>query len=247
MKSEVIFYIEGTNYDFNGIKVTLKSLREHYSGKITVLYKDVDDRLINLVTASEAIPYDCSSFKVTFKTSPYNNKVLYSFLYLKNYSNLEGTDKVLICDISDVYFKINPFSLLSSQNKFTMFLEDKTFEFCECNSTWMEICYNSHILDLVKHKVVINAGIYLSPFNSLKEFLQLMVNEMSHVLGKINYPIVEQALVNKLIYVDNFEVILDSKNVNNMAQQIKTDINNNINHQYKVFPQIKEFLYKLYE
>ena len=69
---------------------------------------------------------------------------------------------------------------------------------------------------------------------------------MAKIFAKINYPIVEQAIVNKLIYFDGVECYLDSINVNNMAQQVKIKANNKINHQYKVFPKLKKELYAIY-
>jgi hypothetical protein len=127
-----------------------------------------------------------------------------------------------------------------------LFLEDKTFKNCECNSTWINICYNPAVLEPMLESIVINAGLYLSPYSQLVDFLYEITNEMSTILGKINYPIVEQAIVNKLIYVDKTVCILESNHVNNMAQQIKTKADNKINHQYKVFPKIKSELYNKY-
>ena len=71
-----VCYIEGTNYDLSGIKVTFKSLREHYNDLITVLYKSVDEKLLTFLRSQNVNCIDCSEYKVTFNTSPYNNKVI---------------------------------------------------------------------------------------------------------------------------------------------------------------------------
>jgi len=242
-----LFYIEGVGYDFDGIKVTIKSLREYYKGKAIALCKDVDKQLLVFLTKNDIECIDCSAYKVLFKTSPYNNKVLYSYLFLKQ--NLEQYKQynVLLCDIGDVYFKTNPFCLCSEHSMpLTLFLEDKPFINCECNSTWIRVCYNQHVLEKIKNNIVINAGLYLSSYLRLLEFFKLMVDEMSLIFGKVNYPIVEQAVVNKLIYVNKVECVLDSENVNNMAQQVKTKADNKINHQYKVFPELKKEIYNIY-
>ena len=240
-----VCYIEGTNYDLSGIKVTFKSLREHYNDLITVLYKSVDEKLLTFLRSQNVNCIDCSEYKVTFNTSPYNNKVIYSYLFLRKNKDVLQNHTILLCDISDIYFKCNPFDLFTGQ--FTLFLEDKNFRHCDCNSTWINICYGPVVLNSMLDKIVVNAGIYLSNYFELLEFMQLMVKEMSVILGKINYPIVEQAIVNKLVYFDNAKCFLDSCNVNNMAQQIKTSTDNNINHQYKVFPSIKDELYLKYD
>jgi hypothetical protein len=244
MNNLCISYIEGTSYDFSGIKVTFKSLKEHYQGPLVVLYKNIDNKLLNFLAEQNIEAIDCSSYKVTFDTSPYNNKIIYTYLYFKKNCNLLKNKIILFCDISDIYFKCNPFELYSEQLQ--MFLENKPFSKCECNSTWINVCYDYQTLELIKNNIVINAGLYLSPFNQLFEFLKLITNEMSQIFSKINYPIVEQAIVNKLIYIDNIDCVLNSSDVNNMAQQVKIKADNKINHQYKVFPEIKEKLYSIY-
>ena len=247
MNNLCLFYIEGIKYDFSGIKVTIKSLREHYREKIIVLYKGIDEKLLLFLMQHDVECINCSEYNVIFKTSPYNNKVLYSFLFLKRNIELYKHYDVMLCDIGDVYFTINPFSLrVNEKQPLVLFLEDQPFKDCECNSTWITVCYNQHILEKINNCIVINAGIYLASYLHLFEFFSLMVNEMSQIFSRINYPIVEQAIVNKLIYVDKINCILDSQNVNNMAQGIKTDVNNKINHQYKVIPKIKLDLYEQY-
>lgn len=244
MKTKCLFYIEGLNCDLFGIKVTIKSLREYYKDDITVLYQNIDKILLDFLFSQNVNCINCSDYSVKFKTSPYNNKVLYSFLYLKKESHVIKDHLILLCDISDVLFKCNPFELYTG--KMTLFLEDKPFTNCECNSTWIRICYNNEVLSRIENEIVINAGLYLSSYNSLFKFFELIINDMAKIFAKINYPIVEQAIVNKLIYFDGVECYLDSINVNNMAQQVKIKANNKINHQYKVFPKLKKELYAIY-
>lgn len=244
MKTNCLFYIEGADCDLSGIKVTIKSLREHYNGNVTVLYQNISNLLLDFLFSQEVHCVDCSDFKVLFKTSPYNNKVLYSFLYLKKEAESLEDCLILLCDISDVLFKCNPFELFTG--KLTLFLEDKPFKDCECNSTWMKICYENKVLFELKDNIVVNAGLYLSKYQDLFKFFELMVKDMSEIFYRINYPIVEQAIVNKLIYFDKVECYLDDVNVNNMAQQIKTKADNKINHQYKAFPKLKKEIYNIY-
>jgi hypothetical protein len=248
MNKLCLFYIEGIEYDFSGIKVTIKSLREHYKEKIIVLHKNIDERLLQFLIQQDVECIDCTDYNVLFKTSPYNNKVLYLFLFLKRNIEKYKHYDVMLCDIGDVYFTIDPFSICVNQKQpLVLFLEDQPFKDCKCNSTWIAICYNQQILEKINNCIVINAGIYLASYLHLFEFFSLMVKEMSYIFSRINYPIVEQAIVNKLIYIDKINCILDSQNVNNMAQGIKTEANNKINHQYKVNPKIKLGLYKHYD
>jgi hypothetical protein len=244
-KQLVVMYMEGQKYDFSGIKVTIKSLREYYKGDISVILKNVDDRLIEFLNSQNIQVVDAKLFDVLFQTSPYNNKIIYIHLFLEKYKESLKDHDIFYCDMNDVYFKINPFEL--PHDDVWLSLEDLTFNDCDTNKTWCMVCYGQNVFDIVKHNIVINSGLILGNFSSISLFYQKIIHEMSKVLAKINYPITDQMIVNKLIYVDNFKCILDSKNVNNMAQGIKNQINNKINHQYKVNIDIKNELYNKYE
>lgn len=244
MKNLFISYIEGTNYDFSGICVTFKSLREYYQGKIVVLYKNVDGKLLSFFQKHQIEAIDCASYKVTYNTSPYNNKIIYTYLYLKKNLELFKDYLLLFCDISDVYFKCNPFELY--KNKLTVFCEDLTFEQCNTNKIWASVCYGDAVYNQVKENVVVNSGIILANFKDMLNCFKLMLKDMSQILARINYPTTDQIILNKLIFIDQLEACIDSQNVNNMAQKIKTKADNKINHQYKVFPELKKELYTIY-
>lgn len=243
--NQTFFYIEGTNYDLSGIKVTIKSLKEHSSCEITVLYKNIDSKLKDYFKSENINYLDCSSFKVTFNTSPYNNKIIYTYLYFKRNKEILKNSKLLFCDISDVFFKCDPFDLYA--NKLTVFSEDLTFSECDTNKTWANICYGQDMFEKCKTKTVINSGIIIASFDEMLSCFDLMLKDMAIILTRLNYPTTDQIILNKLIYIDNIPCFIDFTNANNMAQQIKTDVNNKINHQYKVFPQIKQMLYSKYE
>ena len=246
MNKASIFYIEGQNCDIPGIKVTIKSLKEHFSGKLIVLHKNVNAELILFLSMQSVSCVDCSNFKVLFNTSPYNNKIIYTYLYLKeNITNLQH-HTIMFCDISDVYFKTDPFSLYN--NKLTVFSEDLTFGECNTNKTWSEVCYSKDVTTKLKDKLVINSGIILASFNDLMKCFKLMLHEMSIILARYNYPTTDQIILNKIIYIDNqLDCNIDYDNVNNMAQGIKIKADNKINHQYKVIPEIKKLLYSYYD
>ena len=93
----VIFYYEGPSEDIRGIKVTIKSLREHYTGKIVLLHNNVSEVLLSFVKTQNVECVVCSSYKVLFKTSAYHNKLIYTFLYFKKSTHLTNWN-VLVCD-----------------------------------------------------------------------------------------------------------------------------------------------------
>lgn len=241
----VMMYIEGLSYDFSGIKVTIKSLREYYKGRISVVYNNIDSRLINYLKSENVELTHANIFGKVYKTSPFNNKVIYNYLYIRKFIDSLSNYKILCCDISDIYFKCDPFDLLN--DKMLLTLESKTIGDCPTNKDWIKICYNDDVLHCIKDKKVINAGLIFGTSDQLNDFYGYMIKDMEQIINKIHYPIVEQAIVNKLIYYDKIDVELTSDSINHLAQRVKDDIDNKINHQYKAFPLLKEKLYKLYE
>ena len=237
--------MEGQNYDFSGIKVTIKSLKEHYNGEITVIVKNVDDRLLGFLREYDINIINSSDYNVIFNTSPYNNKIIYIHLYFEKYKESLKDYEILYCDMNDVYFRTNPFNLKYDSLWFG--LENLEIGKCQTNSIWCSVCYGNDILNLMKDNIVINSGIIMGHFSEIRNLYSLMIRDMSRILYKINYPITDQIIVNKLVYVDKLSCTLDSINVNNLAQGIKTDINNLLNHQYKVNNEHKNILYKKYE
>lgn len=244
-KNLVTMYIEGTNYDFNGIKVTVKSLREHYKGDIVVLYNGVDASLIHFLNEYDVLCIDCSDYKVLVKTAPYNNKIIYTFMYFDKYQEDYKDYNILCCDISDLYFTENPFNL--QQPDIYLSLEDNKIGSCPTNNTWIIICYGSAIAHQMKDEVIINGGIVLGTFNQFFRLYKLVLDDMAKILTVTNYPVTDQAIINKLVYVNHEKCYLDSVNVNNLAQQVRNDIDNKINHQYKCFPELKSLLYDRYQ
>lgn len=241
----IIMYIEGTNYDFNGIKVTIKSLREHYRGDIVVLCNKVDTPLILFLNEYNVLCIDCSHYEVLVKTAPYNNKIIYTFMYFEKYQETYNDYNILCCDISDLYFTENPFNL--QQPDIYLSLEDNRIGSCPTNNAWINVCYGSAIAHQIKDEVIINGGIVLGTFYQFFRFYKLVLDDMAKILTVINYPVTDQAIINKLVYVDREKCYLDSTNVNNLAQQIRNTIDNKINHQYKVYPELKSELYNRYK
>jgi hypothetical protein len=241
----VLYHYEGINDSIDGIKVTLKSLKEYYNGKIVVLYKNVSNKLINFLSDQKVELVDCSNYKIIYQTSPYNNKIICSFLYLRDNKEILQNYNILISDISDFYFKDNPFSL--QQKELVLSLEDKEIKNCEVNTTWADICYGKDVRSKMQNNIVINGGFVLGTYSQVYSLYDSVLKDMANILSRVNYPITDQIIINKLVYLDNIPCSLDSKNINHLSQGIKTNIENKINHQYKVNPTYTKKLYSLYE
>ena len=73
-----------------------------------------------------------------------------------------------------------------------------------------------------------------------------MVEDMAVILTKINYPITDQAIVNKLVYYNKIECELNKTDIANFSQSPDLDLTYKINHQYKVNKKHTKFLYDKY-
>lgn len=251
----IIMYIEGGNYDLSGIKVTLKSVRQYYTDEIVVICKDVDTALLDFLQSQNVTVRDGDEFPVLYKTSPYNNKIIYIHLFLQKYKQDYENFRVFYCDISDVYFRCNPFAIFDkvrnqfyTETKGLIFsLEDKTISECATNTYWSNICYGESITSRMGNSTVINSGLIWGDIDSIVDLYAHMIQEMTVILSRINYPTTDQIIVNKLVYIDNIACVLTSSFVNNLSQKVRNNIDNLINHQYKVYPDLQYKLYTKYE
>ena len=245
MNTLVIHYFEGQSHSFPGIEVTIKSLREVYQGEVVVLGKNVNPLLVEFLSKHKITFIDCETYPVAFKTSPFNNKILYTYLYLKKHKEVLNKKTILFCDIGDMYFADNPFAAISFDELYFS-LESIPIKKCDVNKTWLEICYNTAITRTIEENIVINSGFILGTFPSLFNLFDLMVKDMSKIFAKINYPITDQAIVNKLVYFDQIECNLGKDQVYNLSQAEKPTLSNTVTHQYKVSKPLTEFLYSKY-
>lgn len=244
MSEVVIHYFEGNTETFPGIQVTIKSLREVYSGEIIFLYKNISNKLKDFLVQQNVNLVDCSTYKVLFDTSPYNNKIIYTYLFLREREQELQKSKVLFCDVGDVYFTSSPFSI--QEDKLLFSLETDSISSCEVNRTWLNICYGEGVTKAIENNIVINSGIILGTFTQIKNLFNNMLDDMSRILAKINYPITDQAIVNKLVYFNKIDCVLNNTDITNFSQSPDRDITNKINHQYKVNKQHTEVLYDRY-
>ena len=241
----VLHYYEGNTETFPGIEVTIRSLREVYNGSIIVLCNNVSEKLIAFLEKHNVTTINCTSYEVKYKTSPFNNKIIYAYLFLRaEKEKLKSTD-ILFCDIGDMYFQINPFNLLNKN--IYVSLETNQIKECPVNREWLNICYGNDITKVIETNIVINSGFILASYEQLLKLFQNMTNDMSQIFSKINYPITDQAILNKLVYYDNIECCLGEKDIINISQyKGPLKFGKNIIHQYKVNKALTQSIYQHY-
>lgn len=257
--NEIITY--GKGYDLsNGIKTFIKSSKP-FCDKLTVICSDLSSSLlrfleeqnVNVVSSVDI----ASRFNVDETISPYTLKVIYFYLYAKH---LCTSTNVYLCDFTDIYFQKNLFELITNGCTYVT-SENQIIKNCQTNSTWLNLCYNSDIFNLLKHKEILNGGSILGSLSSCISTLKEMCNDMGQIISRIgNYQNIDQACLNKVVYFDKRRFnILNKLQIANLAhhstakvEYIKNNISVNeiipyVIHQYDVIKPLEKFLYEQFE
>jgi hypothetical protein len=253
--NEIITY--GQGYKLSpGIRTFIKSAKNHCrtltlisSGLTKELIAFLEDNNVNIIDAQQL----ADKYNIQTSLSPYTLKVIYFYLYCKHYST---SSKVYLCDLTDVYIQKSPFDLITN-NKPYVASENFNISSCATNATWLTLCYNTDIYNLVKKYEIINGGSILGNIESVTNLLKEMCADMTYVISRIgNYQNIDQAVLNKIIYFDQHRYnILKNFEIANLAHFEKADVDltnslikvNNeepcVIHQYDVIKSLENYLY----
>ena len=243
--NEIIAF--GAKYKLtDGIKVFVKSAKKHCD-KLTVIVLDIQPDLQDFLLQEGVNVVDGNAFaekyKIDTRLSPYTLKTLYFYLYLKH-----GTisDKVYMCDFTDIFVQRSPFELIKNDKAYVT-SENHEIGECETNSTWINICYNADIFNLLKNREILNGGNILGARSGCLYLLDEMVKDTTGVISrKGNYQNIDQAILNKVVYFDAFSYnILRNQEIVNLAYSSSmTDFSNvYVIHQYDVNKELEKRLY----
>lgn len=216
--NEIVTY--GQNYALNdGIKKFVDSAVKTGANVVVILNKvqpEVKEYILQYKNArcvnAEKI---ASTYNVDLNLSPYTLKVIFFYLYCKHLSHAEN---VFLCDFTDVFFNKDVFN--KQYTKPVVFGEGVEIGSCSTNTTWINVCYNQDIFNLLKDYEIINGGAILGPKNKCADLLKEMCADISVILGRTgNYPNIDQAILNKVVRFDQHRYEIGSKNtVLNLAQ-----------------------------
>jgi hypothetical protein len=254
--NEIITF--GKNYTLSpGIKLFVKSAKK-CCDKLTVIGSNLNSDLITFLQQHEVNFVDAETistkYNVKASLSPYTLKVIFFYLYCKHYSESKN---VYLCDFTDLYFQKSPFDLIDG-NKVYVTSENQIISKCETNTTWIRLCYNDDIYRLISNNNIINGGNIFGNRMSCLECLNEMCSDIAQIISKIgNYPNVDQASLNKVVYFDLYRYnVLTKLQIANMAHLANSDIkivpNKGVEingifpyviHQYDVVKQLENYLY----
>lgn len=257
--NEIIAFGQGYKLQ-SGIKVFVNSAK-NFCDKLTILGNNLNEELQTFIKDSGVSFVDTQElvhkFNVNKDISPYTLKVIFFYLYCKHYSK---ANNVYLCDFTDVFVQKDVFELIQNKKPYVT-SENFVIQNCQTNSTWLNICYNQDIYDLLKKNEIINGGSILGNRISTLELLKEMCADMTQIISRVgNYPNIDQASLNKVVRFDafrynilnNFEIFNlahFSKSVAEITSDSKVKIDENepyVIHQYDVIKTLETYLYEVY-
>jgi len=221
---EIVTY--GKGYTLTpGVKVFIRSAVKT-GNKVTIIgsqlcddIKDFAEEYGVTIFGSEILS---KKYNVNESLSPYTLKVIYFYLYCKHVCTSEN---VYLCDFTDIYFQKNVFELIQN-NKAYVTSENKIIGSCQTNSTWINICYNHDIFNLLKKHDILNGGSILGKREACMYLLDEMCKDMSSIIARAgNYQNIDQASLNKVVYFDQYSYnVLNSGQILNAAHSMDSHV-----------------------
>ena len=257
--NEIITF--GKGYKLNsGIRVFVESAKR-YCDKLTIISSRLDQELIDFLNLNEVNVVSADNiagkYNVNTSISPYTLKVIFFYLYCKHYCT---SSNVYLCDFTDVCFQQNLFELIANDNPYVT-SENYLIANCQTNTTWINLCYNTDIYNLLKKYEILNGGSILGKLTSVIDLLKEMCLDMTQIISRIgNYQNIDQASLNKVVYFDrarynilnNLEIanLAHFENATTVLKKDKVSVNGKepyVLHQYDVIKPLENFLYEQFK
>lgn len=254
--NEIITF--GKGYKLNpGIKVFVKSAKR-FCDRLTIICSNLDSELIEFLKENEVniVSADdiAAKHNVLTTISPYTLKVIFFYLYCKHHCTSKN---VYLCDFTDLCFQKNLFNLITNKKPYVT-SENFLIANCQTNTTWINLCYNGDIYNLLKKYEILNGGSILGELEGVAFLLKEMCADMTQIISRIgNYQNIDQASLNKVVYFDQARHnILNKLEIANLAhfgkasvtlEKDKVTIDGNepyVLHQYDVIKPLENFLYE---
>ena len=209
----------------DGIKVFIKCAKKHCD-TLTILGNKLGEEVLEYLKEQNVNYVDVlnisEKYNVNLEISSYTLKVIFFYLYCKNYSKATN---VYLCDFEDIYVQKNVFDLIKN-NKPYITSENNIISNCQTNYTWINLCYNQDIYNLLKNYEILNGGNILGQKETCVDLLKEICNDMTQIISRIgNYQNIDQASLNKVVRFDSYRYnILNNLEIANMAHLSKSEI-----------------------
>lgn len=234
--NEIVAFGKGYSLT-SGIKVFVRSSKLLPNCTTTIIGIDLSSDVIKFLTDEGVNVVDGKELvhkhNIDLNISPYTLKVVFFRLYCKHYTQAE---KTYFCDLTDVYFNKDIFDIVTNKDTVYVSSERQLIKNCPTNTTWLNICYNVDIVNLLKEKEILNGGTVLGYKECCFELLDEMCKDMSYIISRIgNYQNIDQASLNKSVYFNELKhTILKNNEILNCAHQENLQVSCDKNNQYKL-------------
>lgn len=255
-------------FDFRGLKVFCKSLRQHYTGDCVFFVRNLPLEATNILKKYDIKTVDKTEYEIKHNIVRFGinaTRRVYYYLFLKQNPQY---DDILSTDVTDVVVQSNPFNEIT--NGVTQIsAEAKNISECVINAGWIEGNYGPGDYNLLKDKPILCAGIIRGNNENTKILSKLFVKEVTDLYTRSNgtkFGNLDQAHIEYIFHMKDF-----SKQVlpylNNSFVHIghtpessisisdnKISIESNgllktpaLVHQYNRHKGVEDFLYSVYD
>jgi len=168
--------------------------------------------------------------------------------------------KVLLADVRDTAFQLDPFGTFSHKGFYAFNgVESRTIGECGWNGGWVKDCFGKEMLNRIAKKTIICSGISMGTMHEVKAYLKLMTDTIeTDSFAKCERNGVDQGVHNVLVHTQRIQelVVLDQKSgwVANMQAGLARISNNIVSnqrgqkvavvHQYDRFKNLQESYFK---
>lgn len=216
-------------YSWEDIKFFFLSLeRSGFPGEVVLFMEYIDNQtqeiLKNLKLDVKLVPFQRVGLETVFNIIDYRHYLYLNFLE----ANSNRFNKVLITDIRDVYFQINPFDTKWSEECITVAKEVVRIKDEYWNTRWILSKFGYQIYSQLENETVICAGTTYGPSAQILHYLKDMV----HYLFYLDYyPLIvnDQAVHNYLVHTGKIAPISFADNDKGPIMTLSFESNINVN------------------
>lgn len=254
-----------SNYTWEDVKPFFLSLeKSEFAGEVVLFIENINEQtqkiLKDLKLDMNLIPFQRVRLENIFNICDYRHYLYLNFLESMSHCY----NNVLLTDVRDVYFQMNPFHAHWSEDCITVAKEPKMINDELWNTRWILNKFGYHIYAQLKDNIAICAGTTYGPASQILNYLKDMVFHLFYNINYLPSMINDQAVHNYLVHTGKIKPISFSDNFNgpimtlNLESKTKIKINNErkqvllkngtvapILHQYDRHPKIVNLIRNL--
>jgi len=255
-------------YDYRGLKVFCKSLREHYDGDCVFFTRNVPPQAMDILKENNITSIEKSEYEEKYNIVKFGinaTRRLYNYLFLKN--NPKYTDIISI-DVTDVVIQSDPFKA-KSDGKAQISEEAVLIKDCTINAGWISGNYGDKEFELIGNKPILCAGIIRANNENTQKLSKIFINEVQELFKRsrgTKFGNLDQAHIEYMFHSLDFDKEIlpyvndsymhightkrDDLSIDNGTITISSSLGNitpNIVHQYNRHADIEGILYEQYK